>query len=607
MVEKTVKGAALGFHGPLHVRVGLEDGKIKSLACEHSSKALVGDLGIAQMKAAMLEKGSADVDAVSGATFSSLAFKNAVQKALAADAGKISQEEALNPETDNPYAIQPDVDAVTSPSLAVLQDVKNTSPVQPVIPLEQVSKYDASYDLVIVGSGGAGLSAAVEAARGGLSVLICEKAGIAGGTTNYSGGVVQAAGTPYQKALTAYQEDTPEKHAELWIKAGENVLDADLVRDLAQSAPQNIEWLSQMGIKWTSVYGHSHIPYVKDDIFADRIHVYENGGQGGDGVVLTQALFKEALKAGAKIEYNTTVVSLIQDQKTKAIHGVAALVGGEKKLIAAKKGVLLATASIDHNPALAKAYNPQQFNDLAFNTVLTAKTNTGDGILMGLSAGAAVTGMGGCIDFCGKTGNATNNQIPTIPLIFVNGAGKRFVCEDATYAYQYRAIFQQEKQFMAPTYMIFDDNSIKEPGSAWTADSLAEDVAAGHVLKADSIEELADAILVPKDSLAETIQEWNEAMETGSDQTFGRRTGLKALQAPFYAYKNSASNLGSIGGLKINVDCQVLDLFDKVIPHLYAAGLNAGGWIAGYYPGSGTAISGIVHQGRKAAQHLLKS
>lgn len=605
MVEKIVKGAATGFHGPVTVTVGLTDGKISSLSSEYAASALVGGIGIENIRKRMLESQTADVDAVSGATLSSTAFKNAVQKALAVEAGKLTAEEAMDPTKENPYATAGNLDAVSGASLSVLQEVENTSSAQAVVDAEQVSSYDASYDVIVVGAGGAGLSAAVEAARGGLSVLICEKAGIFGGTTNYSGGVIQAAGTPYQKELTAYKDDTPEKHAALWLKAGENILDEALVRDLAEGAPKNIEWLSEMGIQWTDVYGHNHIPYVKESDFADRIHVYENGGKAGDGVILTRTLLEAAQAAGAVIWYNTTVQSLVQDQRSKAVVGVRALVDHNPCLIEAKKGVVLATASIDHNPALAKAYNPQHFNDLAFNTVLSTKTNTGDGILMGLSAGAAVTGVGGCIDFCGKTGNATNNRIPTIPLIIVNGAGQRFVCEDATYAYQYRAIFQQEKQLMASTYTIFDGDSIHELGSAWTDDSLAQDVAVGTVIKTNSLQELAEKIHVPVDNLEKTLAEWNHLCQQGVDTDFGRRTGLKELKAPFYAYKNSASNLGAIGGLKITVDGQVLTPFGTVIPGLFAAGLNAGGWIGGYYPGSGTAISGIVHQGRKAGQYLV--
>ena len=92
--------------------------------------------------------------------------------------------------------------------------------------------WDQEADVVIVGSGGTGVAAAAAAAESGASALILEKAGVAGGTTNFSGGVMQAAGTQVQKELTAYQDDTPEKHAQLWIKAGEGLVDEELVRDL---------------------------------------------------------------------------------------------------------------------------------------------------------------------------------------------------------------------------------------------------------------------------------------------------------------------------------------------------------------------------------------
>ena len=97
--------------------------------------------------------------------------------------------------------------------------------------------WDVETDVLVVGAGGAGVSAAAEAAAAGAKVLILEKAGIAGGTTNLSGGVMQAAGTRFQKEMTAYQDDTPEKHAKLWIKAGEGMVDEELVTDLANGAP----------------------------------------------------------------------------------------------------------------------------------------------------------------------------------------------------------------------------------------------------------------------------------------------------------------------------------------------------------------------------------
>ena len=601
---KQFQGVAKGFHGEVKATLTLEDGTIKSASSEHSPTAYVGDLGIQRMIRKIESAQSLEVDAVAGATFSSNAFLEASKKALAVSTGDLTAEEALKVNVGLGVPAGARLDAVSSASINPNKTQENTSVARPTIAHSKTLNYDLTYDVVIAGAGGAGLSAAVEAARAGLKVLICEKSGIPGGTTNYSGGVIQAAGTSYQKQFTAYQEDSTDKHAELWLKAGEALVDEALVRDLAKGSPDNLEWLTDMGLKWTDVYGHSHIPYVPDELYAERIHVYENGGGSGTGTILTQVLLKSALSAGAEIYYDTPVTTLIQDTKTRTVTGAVIEHQGQTLNVRATKGVVLATASIDHNPALAKELSPQQFNDLNYNTVLSAKTDTGDGIMMGMSSGAAINGIGGCIDFCGKTGNATNNRIPTIPMIYVNGIGNRFVCEDATYAYSYHAIFQQEKQLNKQTYMIFGADSIKEPGSAWNEASLAADVANGTVKRAESLKDLAHLIQVPVQNLTQTVTTWNEQAAKGQDLQFGRKQGIKPIAAPFYAYQNKATNLGSLGGLKINTDCQVLDHFDEVIDGLYAAGLNAGGWMGGYYPGSGTAIAGIVHQGRKAGQAL---
>lgn len=609
-MEKQVTGTVQGFHGVIKATVTVDDQNQLVDVTADIKQGTVGALGIEQMTTKMKAASTAEVDAVTGATVSSTGFRDAVQKALAVATGELTQAEANDVKVPNPVAKASQTDATSGASQHADAMQDNPSPVTPAVAYHDGFKFDDVYDVVIVGAGGAGLAAAAQAAQDGLSVFVSEKSGIPGGTTNYSGGVVQAAGTEVQKKTSKYQDDTPEKHAKLWLKAGENSLKPELVEDLAQGAPKNIQWLADMGIKWISVYGHNHIPYVNEADFADRIHVFDDGtgtgGGMGDGLFLTQAMLKTAVAAGVTIRYETPAIALVQDATDRKVYGIQVEHDGQKQLIKANRGVILATASIDHNPALAKAYSPQHYNDLMYNTCLSAKTDTGDGLMMGLSAGAAVSGMGGTIDFDGKTGNGTNNQVPTIPLIFVNGAGKRFVCEDATYAYQYRAIFQQEKQFEKPTYMLFDGDSIHEKGSVWTDDSLATDVKNGVVKRAESVADLAAAIHVPAQALQQTIDDWNKAVNGDGDVEFGRRTGLKPLKAPFYAYHNQATNLGAIGGLTINVDGQVLDAFDTPIEGLYAAGLNAGGWIGPYYPGSGTAISGIIHQGRKAAKTLAK-
>lgn len=465
--------------------------------------------------------------------------------------------------------------------------------------------FSRKFDVIIVGGGGTGVAAALEAASNGASVLVLEKAGIPGGTTNLSGGVMQASGTEFQKKLTKFQVDSPEKHAALWLAAGEGLVDEALVKDMAAGAPGHIGWLSGLGLKFTSVYGHCPIPYVDKGLFADRIHVYEGGGAAGGGAILVQAMLKAATAKGAKIEYDSEVLDLVTDE-AGAVLGVVVRQKGKEVGVKATKGVILAAGGIDKNVELAKALNPQQHWALSSGICLCVATDTGDGIRMAMEKGAALEGLGGTIDFCGKTGAATDNRVPLFPSFIVNAKGRRFVCEDATYAYHYRAIFQQERQLGGPTWMVFGQSSIAKAGAPWTPETAAKDVAAKTLLKADSVEALAKLMGVDPGNLAATLMTWNSDVRSGKDRQYDRTTGLSPISGPFYAYKNVPFNLGAIGGVKIDVEARVINAAGKPIPHLYAGGLNAGGWIGPYYPGSGTAIIGLIHWGRKAGLNAAK-
>ncbi|MGI6687389.1 MAG: FAD-dependent oxidoreductase [Christensenellales bacterium] len=459
--------------------------------------------------------------------------------------------------------------------------------------------WDEETDVIVVGAGSTGLCAGAEAAKAGAKVRIFEKAGFAGGTTNFSGGFIQASATRAQKEYTKYQDDSPEKHAAQWIKMGEGIVDEELVTDLAYGAPGHIAWLEDdIGLKFTSVTGISHIPYVEDELMADRVHGYEGGG----GNVLIMALLKHAEGQGAQIDYDSEVTRLYQNAD-KVIIGAEVKMKDKTIKVKANKGVVLAAASIDNNKEMAKRLSPQHYWDLTTQKCLVAVTNTGDGIRMGMEVGADVMGIGGCIDFCGKTYAGTSYQTPLFPSFIVNQAARRFVCEDATYGYHYRAIFQQEKQLNGPTYMIFGKNSLVAPGMTWTEESLAKDVADGVVVTADTIEALAEALKLNPETMKETLDKWNADMAKGTDSQFGRKTGLEPIEGPFYAYKNVSFNLGSLGGLRINKEAQVLTPAGEPIPHLYAGGMNSGGWIGPYYPGSGTAIMGTIHWGRKAGMN----
>lgn len=592
-----------GFHGMIKAVIDINEskGEIKRIWAENVTQNTIGAAGIDNWLKEANNQKSVEVDAISGASISTGALRKAAIEAV---------------QKSGSVAIKSSMDTVSGASQADSHTKEKDSGVRkpanyPLIK-EKVFDYDVDdyageYDLIVVGSGGAGLAAAATAAENNASVMIIEKQGIAGGTTNYSGGVIQAAGTDLQKETTKFQTDCPENHEKEYMKAGEGRIYQELIHDFTQHSPKNIDWLAKMGIKWTNVYGHTEIPYAKD-YFADRIHVYEGGGMSGNGIILTQHLLKYALKLGAKITYNTAVVGLITASGDNQRSVVGVITEGKDhqlKYLKARQGVILATASIDQNVALAKDLSPQHYEDVKAHHCWSVPTDRGDGIVMGMSVGAAVTGFGGTIDFDARTGNGTDDRIPTIPSIFVNGNGLRFVNEDTTYAYEFRAIFNQEKLLDKPTYQIFGKSSISGSSSPWNEESLANDVKNGLVIKADTIADLAQKINIPVENLVNSVNTWNKNAAESTDPEYERTVGVEPFSGPYFAYRNTPGNLGAIGGLKINQKCNVLDVYNQPINGLYAAGLNAGGWIGSYYPGSGTAIGGIVHQGRRAAKSIL--
>jgi urocanate reductase len=455
-------------------------------------------------------------------------------------------------------------------------------------------------DIVIVGGGGSALAAAIEARNHSPkpSVLILEKAAQTGGSTAESGGLVQAAGTSYQKKYTKFQNDTPDKHYQEWLLEGEGLLDTDLIKDQTTGAPGNIDWLVNLGVVVTGLYGHCHVPYLdKAGVMADRIHITE-----GAGAQLAAVLLKGAKDAGATILLNTDVTSLVTDASGNVI-GVQAKNSSGSVAYGANKGVIIATSSIDHNADMAKALSAQQYWDITSQQNYAAPTNNGDGIRMAMKLGAALAGFGGTIDIDFNAQFGIANTSAQIAGVLVNARGMRFVCEDATYAYVMRGVFQQEAMHGKPVNFIMDSKGVLGKASPWAGKGkLAAAVKSGQLVKGTSIMDLARKIGVGAVDLRTTLANWNSSIANNHrDLEYQRNTQLVPInKAPYYAYKPVSGNLGSIGGLKIDVDARVIDLDGNPIPHLFACGLASGGWIGPYYPGSGTALSGVVHWGRKA-------
>ena len=244
---------------------------------------------------------------------------------------------------------------------------------------------------------------------------------------------------------------------------------------------------------------------------------------------------------------------------------------------------------------------------------LTAVTNTGDGLRMGMSVGAALAGMGGFIGLSNNIGGTpTLPGVPEVPGILVNKYGRRHVSESDHSARVLRAVFAQEDHI---AWGVFDSKAAALGGTAVggvspMSEDFSTEIADGSVLVADTIEELAAKMEVPAANLQAALDTWNADMsaEQKADSQFPTRVcGLETIDTPpFYATRSYDYSLGALGGLKINTKAQVLDTADTPIPHLYAAGQVAGGFMGSYYPGTGTGILSTLAFGRSAAENALQ-
>lgn len=471
-------------------------------------------------------------------------------------------------------------------------------------------KWDEEADVVVVGAGGTGLCAAIEACTAGAKVTVLEKATTIGGTTAISGGVIQAAGTKFQKA-TGVIGDTPDAHKEYWLEAAEGIADPELVKELADNSPDNIDWLVAQGLTYVSVYGVDPIPYISPAIMVPRIHVPGGAGTAakpGTGKVHIEVLYRVAQDKGAEFMLETPGTALIRDPE-KGVIGVKAENGGKDIYIKARRGVVLATCSFDHNEEMARAFSPQQLWALQTGTIFSVPTNTGDGIRMAMEVEANLAGLGGTIEVPSNSiGIAPLSEgMAAVPGIWVNKYGQRFVNEACHYAYVMRAVFEQEEHI---AWTIFDDNVRKMGGAAiggvfgtWS-DDLSAEITSGKVKTGNTVMALAGSIGVNAAQLEATLAKWNQDSKLGEDTLFHKQLGLASMDSPpFFATQVTVINLGSCGGVKINPKAQVIDVYNKPIPRLYAGGMVAGGIIGPYYPGSGTAISLTVHFGRSAGRN----
>lgn len=483
-------------------------------------------------------------------------------------------------------------------------------------------KWDMEADVVVVGYGGAGACAAIEATRAGASVLLLERTEVPGGSTALSGGIVYAANTKLQKSVGI--TDSADAMYKYLMACGQGRAVPELVRVASDKSSENIDWLESLGCVFTkellALSGMENEPEYK------AVTPPQKRGHRAKGT--GSALFKalaDTVKKEKKIKVMTNVrgerlvVRLAASESNLEVLGVRALRGGKAVHIKAKKAVILTTGGIqsgDVGKDWLNDYSPD-----AAKTVPAGSLNaTGDGYRMGIACGAALKALntGGflpAVMFPGsKMAGIVYANIWGLPNIYVKADGTRFVDEGAYYVLVCETMFEKKA---TTAYCVIDSSTLKKandlvPKGIEITRTIAlgldprnidEQVKRGYLWKGDTVADLAKAMGVDAASLEKTIATFNQNAANGKDPEFNRTKALMPLnQPPYYGFKVFVGMVCHDGGLSINTKSQVLDSFNKAIPRLYAAGRDTNGIFGGRYPGSGGAISDLVTFGRIAGK-----
>ncbi len=442
-------------------------------------------------------------------------------------------------------------------------------------PVEEVN--EVTYDVAVIGGGAAGLAAAIEAGKAGASVVLLEKLPMLGGSTLVSGGIVY--GTGFRIQLEADIEDSVDALVNYWMERAENKASEDYLRFVAERSGETIDWLESNGV----VFG---APYPTGSSPVARAVSAEGRGNG-----LIDPLKEAALSFGVEILLQTTAESLIVDDNNHIIGLMAKDSSGEALKVNAK-AVVIATGGFDRSVELVKTYAPIMENNASFSGV----GSTGDGLSMALAVGADVSGHGGVIGFRAVEGEAAYttavSSLMWMPWLNVNLDGERFANEAIDYMLFYEELVKQRDGL---TYRIFDQNTYLP--------ALDEAVEKGSAFVADTLEELAELAGIDADGLVATVENYNAMIAAGEDTEFGKNiTGHQPINAPkFYAVKIVPAVLGTLSGIKVDIDTHVLDKQGNPIVGLFAAGEVANGDLYyRVYPGSGASISMSFVFGRVA-------
>ena len=584
-------GTAKGFGGDVSVTLTLTDGAITGCTAEGKDETEgVGSQAIAKMPGEIAESGSIAVDGVSGATITSTAIQEAAAAALTA-AG-------LNPD-DYKTAVENNAAAEDSTVEA---------------------------DVVVVGAGGAGMTAAITAAGEGKSVVILESQSMVGGNSVRATGGMNAGKTVYQdenefgesagvektlktaaekyadnETITALAKTVSEQWAAYQANptgyfdsvelmeldtmiGGKGINDPELVETLCENSADAIDWLDEHGITLHNVssFGGASVKRIHRPVNAE-------GKTVSVGSYMIPLLQENCEKAGVKMMLDTTATEILTDANGAAVGVKATGASGETVTVNAK-AVVLATGGFGANLDMVVKYKPELKGFMTTN----APGIQGQGIEMAQAIGAATVDMDQIQIH--PTVEANTAALITEGLrgdgaVLINAEGKRFIDEVGTRDVVSAAEIAQTGSY---SWLVVDQAMVD-------ASSVIQGyIKKGYTVTGETYEELGKAMGVDAAAFAETMEKWNGYVEAKNDPDFGRTSFANPLNtAPYYAVKVTAGVHHTMGGLKINANTEVLNEKGEVIPGLFAAGEVTGG-VHGANRLGGNAVADFTVFGRIA-------
>jgi succinate dehydrogenase/fumarate reductase flavoprotein subunit len=448
--------------------------------------------------------------------------------------------------------------------------------------------WDETTDVAVIGFGGAGAAAAIDAHDAGADVVIVEASDLPGGSTALSGQAIYGCNTRVQGDMGV--DDSVQGMLDYYKETCDG--NEAIMEAICEASGDNINWLLDMGMevpRETAMPGLT-MGGVEEEV-ADvtppvpRVHWSDSSGSGGLWTVLKNEV--DSRKITTHME--TPAEKLLTDDNDRVV-GIQVQKGGKAHRIQARGGVVIAAGGFSRNDEMMDEMVTDQ--DL---TPFTTPTDTGDGIRMAQRVGAGMAYVDGLLD----VPTWKNPQVPNSflisceflpgqpPFLVVNKEGKRFMDESIYYEYSNPKILDQPD---AVGYVI-------------TTEVGKQSIATEDIHQADTIEGLADKLGIDSAATKSTVEGWNANVEEGEDTDFGRDVLLKKLdEGPFYGAATYPGFAATMGGIKIDTDARVVDPFGQPFDGLYAAGCGAA-MLGRFYPACGSMIAAVIWSGRVSGQN----